>query len=96
MLAVLAAPSYRRRFDPALRADYPRVPPPPDAGAFARVVAAGEALASAFEPAADAPEEDAPEEDAATVDIGHHRLAGAVHLARAIEECERAVGPLLG
>jgi hypothetical protein len=44
-LAVLSAPSFRERYDAALRIDYPRIPWPRDAHAFVTLAAAGERIA---------------------------------------------------
>jgi hypothetical protein len=46
-LAVLSAPSYRRRFAAALAIDHPRVPFPADATAFTELVRLGEELGEA-------------------------------------------------
>lgn len=83
-LAILAAPSYRARFDPALRADYPRLPPPPSDAAFRACVEAGAELEAAFTGEA------SPSSD--PVVIGHHTLAPerAGLLSEAIAACERA------
>jgi len=42
---VLSAPSFRQRYDPALRIDYPRIPWPRDAHVFTALAAAGERIA---------------------------------------------------
>ncbi len=79
-LAVLAAPTYRARHDDALRADYPRLPPPPDRASFEAAVAAGDALAAAF---AD------PGAGGAEVTLGHRRIRSD-RLAAAIAGCDAA------
>ena len=43
-LGVLAAACYRHAFDAALRTDYPRIPPPPNAAAYVQIGEAGRAL----------------------------------------------------
>jgi hypothetical protein len=48
-LAHLAAPTYREAFGGALRSDYPRLLPPPDAPTWVRMLAAGQALFDAFD-----------------------------------------------
>lgn len=79
-LAVLAAPTYRSRHDVALRADYPRLPPPPDRSAFDACVRAGEATRAAFE---------APEDDGEPIVVGHRTVRSAA-LANAVRHCEVA------
>lgn len=85
-LAVLASPAYRTRHDDALRADYPRLPPPPDRAAFEATVAAGRALAAAFA---------APADGGARVVVGHRELASDA-LATAIAACDGAYAVLHG
>lgn len=87
-LAVLASPTYRARFDAALRADYPRLPPPPTPSAFAAAVQAGAGLEAAFA---------SPSPGGEPVTIGHHLVpaARAGGLITAIVACERAITPLL-
>lgn len=83
-LGVLAAPSYRRAFDAALRIDYPRVPAPEDRHTFDAIRAAGRQVAAAFAgPAGGDP-----------VEVGHHRTrSSALHAA--VAAADHAVGPLL-
>jgi len=89
-LCVLASPSYRARFDAALRADYPRIPPPASTAAFHACVEAGEMIEAAFCASADA-------SASAPVIVGHHLVpaerAGA--LTEAIAASERALAPTL-
>jgi hypothetical protein len=82
--AVISAPRYRAHFDAALRADYPRIPPPSNADERARVVAAGERVIAAF--AAPAAGE--------TVEVGHVRVTSDA-LASAIRHADDAVAPLI-
>lgn len=86
VLAVLAAPAYRARFDDALRSDYPRIPAPPSRAAFERCVRAGEAVERAFLEPRSAPGE---------VLLGHRRLEDAGHLRDSLRGAGVAVGPLL-
>jgi predicted RNA methylase len=79
-LAVLASEPYRAAFDAALRADYPRVPPPPSKRAFEACRAAGERIARAFFE---------PESGERTATVGHHEvksdtLRGAIAAASLI------------
>jgi hypothetical protein len=84
-LAVLASSTYRARFDAALRADYPRLPPPPSQAAWDTLVAAGVDVERAFErPAASQPFE-----------LGHHRLDCAGALEAAVRAADEAVRVLL-
>lgn len=89
-LCVLACPSYRARFDAALRADYPRIPPPASAHAFHAGVEAGEMIEAAFRasvhPSASAP-----------VIVGHHLVSAdrAGALTDAIAASERALAAAL-
>jgi predicted RNA methylase len=53
--AVLLAPAYRARFDPRLRAGFPRVMPAPDPVHRARIVEAGRGLVAAFVEHSDTP-----------------------------------------
>src|SRR5690606_22200797 len=78
-LCVLASPSYRARFDAALRADYPRIPPPASSAAFREHVRAGELLEAAFCASDHGPA-------SAPVIVGHHVVAAdrAGALAEAI------------
>ncbi|MEZ4335264.1 MAG: type ISP restriction/modification enzyme [Sandaracinaceae bacterium] len=80
VLAVLAAPTYRSRHDGALRADYPRIPPPPEPAAFEAAVAAGEAVRAALAQGADGGVE---------VVLGHRRIRSDA-LSAALERCEDA------
>jgi hypothetical protein len=73
-LCVLASPRYRARFDSALRADYPRIPPPRSQRDFDACRDAGRAIERAF---GGAPS------DADAFSIGHHAVASS-ELARAI------------
>ncbi len=52
-LAVLASPTYRERFDEALRLDYPRIPLPPSKALWIELVDAGAALAEQLTAALD-------------------------------------------
>ncbi|MGF1465515.1 MAG: type ISP restriction/modification enzyme [Sandaracinaceae bacterium] len=90
---VLAGERYRRRFDGHLRLDYPRVPPPPDAGIFRRAVDAGlaleEALAHAEGPAVNRER---------PLALGHHDLRGRPggrRLADALARCDAAAAAVL-
>jgi hypothetical protein len=83
-LCVLASPRYRQRFDAALRADYPRLPPPSSDASFAACVAAGARLANAFEKSAHGGDH---------VVVGHHRIASH-DLAVAIANCAEHAGEL--
>lgn len=91
VLAILASPSYRARFDSALRADYPRIPPPASEEAFRAGVAAGAELEAAF-----VGEDTAPASEPIT--IGHHEIdaAHAGCFADAIRACERVALDVLG
>ncbi|MBX3274113.1 MAG: hypothetical protein KF729_27855 [Sandaracinaceae bacterium] len=80
VLGVLAAASYRARYDDALRADYPRIPPPPDRAAFDALSAAGSAVAAALS---------APPQGGAHVVIGHRVLASDA-LEAAVRACDVA------
>ncbi|MGE0789620.1 MAG: type ISP restriction/modification enzyme [Sandaracinaceae bacterium] len=80
VLAWLAAPAYRARYDARLRADYPRIPPP-GAGASA-LVAAGERVRAAFE-AVDG-------SDASPIRAIGHREVRSARLAEAVDAAERA------
>lgn len=86
VLAVLASPAYRSRFDDALRADYPRIPVPPSREAFDRCAKAGEVVERAFLRPRLAPGE---------FTLGHHRLARAAALRDAVDAADAAVVPLL-
>lgn len=88
-LCVLASPAYRARFDAALRADYPRLPPPPSQAAFDAAVRAGAALAAALAVEASP--------GPAAVTIGHHVVAAsrAGGLAEAIGACGEAAALVL-
>jgi hypothetical protein len=93
--AVLASDAYREAFDRALRLDYPRIPPPPTADAFALASAAGASLEAAFalEPVA----KDSAEEQGVTetsVDVGHFRVASN-SLAAAWDRASEAIDPWL-
>ena len=83
-LSILASPSYQARFDPSLRADYPRIPPPASPGAFEEHLRAGAMIEAAF-CGGDSSSASAP------VIVGHHLVpadrAGA--LSDAIAACER-------
>ncbi len=79
-LCVLASPSYRDRFDAALRSDYPRIPPPSRAS-FDACVEAGAALARAFSDT---------ESGAREVVVGHRSLRSR-SLHGAIARCGAAV-----
>lgn len=83
VLGVLAAPSYRQRYDAYLRLDYPRVPPPGEGRAA--IEAAGEAVRVALVQ---------PDDGAEPVVVGH-RTVHARGLKAAIEAAEQAVRPLL-
>lgn len=86
-LAVLASRRYRERYDGQLKADYPRLPPPPDEPTRARCVEAGAALAAAF---------DAGAGDGDTeVCVGHHRVLGADRLRSALDLCDAAAAHAL-
>ncbi|HJL17011.1 MAG TPA: type ISP restriction/modification enzyme [Sandaracinaceae bacterium LLY-WYZ-13_1] len=92
VLCVLAARSYRARYDAHLRADYPRIPPPVDEAFFRRAVRAGAALEAAFRE----PRPDGPSRLALTpLVIGHHGLRqarpGVPALRAAIERCDDVV-----
>ena len=78
-LAFLAAPSYRARFDAALRADYPRIPPSDDFEAIADV---GLILTAAFRAASTGPE----------VRVGHRRVASRA-LSEALEAADALIAP---
>jgi hypothetical protein len=84
--AVLASSVYRVRFDSALRADYPRLPPPPDQAAFRAVAFAGDALVHAFCDDADRD---------CMADIGHHRVRAPRTLAAALASADDVVRILL-
>jgi hypothetical protein len=90
-LAVLASPAYRARFDDALRADYPRLPPPVSEAQLRRAIDAGAALEGLLSEAPGAPEEE--------IEVGHHRLRVSAHLAgnlrRTVEALDEVVGPAL-
>jgi len=83
VLAVLAAPSYRARYDGQLRADYPRIPPPPSPEGMQGALAAADRLIAALEAAE-------PGKNAAEVLVGHRRLRGE-ELAEAVAACDIAM-----
>ncbi len=80
VLAVLASSAYRQRFDAALRADYPRVPPPSPQG-WEAMLAAGRALERAF---SDSTGGDEP------FVVGHHQVARGSALAHAVRLADAA------
>ena len=84
-LAVITSPRYRHEFDPALRLDYPRIPPAPDEYTFERVEAAGRALIAAF----------GSERVGVEVEVGHTRVCSDA-LARAVAGAGDAVDAVLG
>ncbi len=84
-LAVLASADYRQRYDRFLRLSYPRIPPPADAESFARAVAVGRALASAFGAGVGASD---------PVSVGHHEVESEA-LARAVDDATAIVRSIL-
>lgn len=77
-LCVFASEAYRERFGDALRADYPRLPPPPDEATLRACVEAGRSIERAFlEPV---------EERSREIDIGHRRVCAPASLAPALLE----------
>lgn len=96
-LAWMACAAYREACDGALRDDYPRIPPPPDARALAELAARGRALIDAL---TNATASAAPRPPAAPVSIGHHDLAAtarspsrAAALAAALAAADAALAP---
>lgn len=73
VLGVLASARYRACFDAALRADYPRLPPPPSTEAWHAIVASGRTLERAFLGLASGHE---------PFVVGHHTVVGGGELAR--------------
>ena len=97
VLCVLAAGDYRRRFDAELRADYPRIPPPPSVRALEACTRAGAALEAVFlgDDGPSAP----PQLELTPLEIGHHRLdpraPRVARLRAAIDECNRVMRAVL-
>jgi len=87
-LCVLASSAYRTRWDGQLRADHPRLPPPPDASVRDACVAAGARLAEALDAG--------PDGSVVEVEIGHHRAPGAGRVAEALAGCDAMTQGWLG
>jgi hypothetical protein len=87
-LAHLAAPAYREAFGGALRSDYPRLLPPPDAPTWVCMVAAGQALFEAFDGGV------IDEADTPSLTLGHWEVAAPPPLHAAVAAAGEAFDAL--
>jgi hypothetical protein len=99
-LALLSMPSYQAQYLAWLRTDYPRVPLPDGAQAFARALRHGERLAQAWCAPIDAPLASAPGAAAASeagdgLVVGHHRVVERLLKAKSLApgQNDRAAQP---